>query len=72
MIASVCGKPFIPFKATLKYLGNMFSIDWLYANEGRNGFPKRVYLSERKTGYWKSDLDTWRDRRRRGIKRKAA
>lgn len=74
MIVMVGGKPFIPFKVVQRYLG-MFSLDWFRDNEGKNGFPKRVCLSERKTGYWQSEVDAWlarRNRKRGFSKRKAA
>lgn len=74
MITMVGGEPFVPFKCVPDYIG-MISERWCRENEGKNGFPKRVCLSERKTGYWKSELDAWlarRNRKRGFAKKKAA
>lgn len=75
MIVMVCDRPFVPFKCVTNYLGDLFSETWIRDNEGKNGFPKRVCLSERKTGYWQAELDAWlmrRNKKRGFSKRKAA
>lgn len=64
MIISVGGRDFVPFKCAGEYLGG-FSATWLKQNFPNYGAPKRVYLSPKRTGYWRSDLDKWLRKRKR-------
>ncbi len=68
----VGGRDFIPFKCAGSYLGG-FSATWLRDWFPRAGGPKRVYLSTNRSGWYKSDLDTWlRKRRSVRVKKRAA
>lgn len=63
MIVMVGGRPFIPLKCAGHYLGG-YSRQWVLEYfERMPRAPKRVVISERKTGWWKSDLDNWLKRR---------
>ncbi len=60
----VGGKPFVPFKCAGSYLGG-YGLTWLKEYFPRTkGYPKKVYLSERRSGWWKSDLDQWLRKRK--------
>lgn len=48
---------FVPIKLAANHVG--YSVDWVRNCSASYNFPERVVLTERKTGYWLDELDSW-------------
>ncbi len=52
---------FIPLKVAANRVG--YSVDWVRNCSHQYNFPKRVYLSSRRSGFWLAEIDRWLERR---------